>query len=633
VLCDKRNQTTRVKQVWQSDHQGSFIIHVKLPNTEIRLECSDGHEFITIQGIVAASELQTSDLIEYEYRGNLTWGIVTSIIVMPSNSPIRLIDIETESGTFLHVSGLVLHNSGKSFLSAEFAAYLVHRFLCLDGVPCTRYGLINTVLRGVFVAGDSSQAAETVWGYFAAAIQESPWFKVYFAMLNDEEKKKGMDLYKFRPDGNLAFFHKKLEFSRATSDQATLRGRSRIIGSIDELGWFDNREGAKRRAGKEVYRAIDNSMQTIRSSAEHRWNEGFYDLPTAFMLNVSSPSAEDDPIMSIAAEKRNSKVTYIFHLPTWEINPEITLEGLEDQMLTDPIGTMRDFGAQPGSGKHVMFPNPDTVYALIDDDRESLLKYHKESLKVQVKEIEYNYVKCILDKVDIDRTTPYILACDAGESNNSFSLLLASLDNDVSIVNSGVIIQPEALSNGGVATVHFPSVLDFITDLRKHISLEMVVFDRWQSTLVIQGLRDQGVDARKHTLKYDEFKAFKHRVYEEHIRIPKLEVPFSKILLQKLTDAQPMASLAKQLRTVRDTGRKITKPPVGDDDLFRCLVLADLYMVENKEKFSRRGFEVNSTSKFKSFYASVNSIQHRGANRMGMNTMNAHGVFIQKGRK
>jgi hypothetical protein len=632
ALSDRCGNISFVTKTWKSEHPGSFFFRITLSTRVVDIECSDGHEFLTRRGIVCAAELKHGDLIEAYVDGHATWGIVGSELAV--RSPITLLDIETSTGTFLHASGLVLHNSGKSFLSAEFAAYITHKLLCLDGVPCTRYGLINTVLRGTFVAGDTAQAAETVWGYFAAAVQESPWFKVYFAMLKDEERKKGMELYKFRPDGNLAFFHKKLELSRATADQATLRGRTRIIGSIDELGWFDNREAAKRRAGKEVYRALDNSLQTIRSSSELRWKEGFYDLPTAFMLNVSSPAAEDDPIMSIAAEKRNSKVTYIFHHPTWEINPEITLEGLADQMLTDPLGTMRDFGAEPGSGKNVLFPNPDTVYALIDDNKGSLMKYHKEPMEVKVKDITYNYVKAILDHITFDRTTPFILACDAGEVNNSFSLLLASLEEDVTIVNSAVIIQPEALTNGGIASVHFPSVLDFVNAMRKHISLEMVVFDRWQSTLVIQGLIDQGIDAKKHSLRYDDFKQFKQRVYEERIVIPKNEVPFEKIMLQKLTDYQPLSQLVRQLRTVRDTGRKIIKPPVGDDDVFRCLVLADKFMTENRERFANRGLQGMRQSKFKSFYANAQNMRnHQTANSLGLNNLQSQGVFIQKGRK
>ena len=47
----------------------------------------------------------------------------------------------------------------------------------------------------------------------------------------------------------------------------------------------------------------------------------------------------------------------------------------------------------------------------------------------------------------------------------------------------------------------------------------------------------------------------------------------------------PYTHMAVQFATVRESGKKIIKPEVGDDDLFRITVLAGWYMGENQKDF------------------------------------------------
>jgi hypothetical protein len=583
LLQDRNGTVTEVTKVWPVQEPGYFVVFMNLPDGKtIPIKCGHEHAWVTDRGVIATTELCYEDRIEF----GESWATVRIIKKYPGK-PVNLIDIETTSGTFLHVSGLTLHNSGKTLITAVFSSYILHKYLSMDGLPCSRYGLRNTVLMGTFIAADNKQVSETTWGQFAAEIESSPWYKTYFALLKEEEKRTGTEMYKFKPEYALAFMNKKLLFSHATGDYTGLRGRTRILGSIDELGWFESNERAKRRAGLEIYTSLNNSLKTIRSAADHKRMEGQYDLPTAYMFNVSSPAAEDDPIMTLKSKAGTAKKTFCFHLPTWEINPGISLEDFEDDMKKDPVKIMRDFGAQPGAGRNIYLPNAEIILASVDEKRESGMKFHKEFLEIDIKNTPYTYVYPKLDHIMLDRTTPYILAGDAGESGNSFSLMLCSLDENVTIVNAGVVVQPVGLASGKIATVHFPSVLQFILDLRRHITLRKVVFDRWQSTFVIQALRDQDIDAEKFSLRYEHFKLFKQRFYEERFRLPKPEVSFDKIMLQHLDDKQPSALLIKQLRTVRDNGRQVMKPAAEDDDLFRCLVLADKFLQEDPEAFRK----------------------------------------------
>ena len=583
LLRDRKGALTTVTKVWRVKESGYFKIFIRLPNQSIfPLICGHEHAFITKRGVIPASELVIEDVTEF----GETWAEICEIEKYP-NQPIQLIDIETSSGTFLHSSGLTLHNSGKTLLVATLSSYILHKYLCLDGLPYSRYGLRNTLLVGTFVAADNKQVSETTWSQFISEILDSPWFKTYFAMLKDEEKRTGIEYYKLNTEYYLAFKHKKLLFTPSTGDYIGLRGRTRIISSIDELGWLESNERAKRRAGTEIYTSLNNSLKTIRSAADKRHLEGLYDLPTAYMFNVSSPQAEDDPIMVLKSRSGTAKKTYCFHFPTWDINPNIPLTDFEEDMKKDPVKVMRDYGAQPGAGKNIYLPNAEAIFTSIDEKRVSGLKTHKDFLDLDIKNIHYTHVHPVLDHIQLDRTTPYILVGDAGESNNSFSLMICSLEESVTVCNGGVVIQPVGLPSGKIATVHFPSVLTFILAISKVITLRKVIFDRWQSTFIIQALRDSNIDAEKFSLKYEHFKIFKQRIYEERVRLLQPEIPFDRIMLQHLDDKMPSALLIKQLRTVRDNGRAVMKPAAEDDDLFRCLVLADHFIQTDPDSFKK----------------------------------------------
>ena len=99
-------------------------------------------------------------------------------------------------------------------------------------------------------------------------------------------------------------------------------------------------------------------------------------------------------------------------------------------------------------------------------------------------------------------------------------------------------------------------------------------------------------------------------------------------MLQNIEDNMPVARLLKQMRTVRDNGKTILKPQNADDDLFRCVVLADYFMNINQVKFNARlGINTIGSSIYgKSFYQSVKTA---GSGYSGSTTQNGV-VFVKK---
>ena len=627
LLMDVNFKITRVKKVWGTDQPGAFTIYFNTPMSDhtgvtLKITCGHEHQWVTDTGVVPTTSLQATSKVDFMGQ----WATV--IAIEKDKKPKKMIDIETDSGTFLHASGLTLHNSGKTFLTAVFSNYLLHRYLCLEGQPCDHYGLRNQLLMGTFVASDKSQVSETTWGNFSAEIKSSQWYNQYFEYLDSESRRVGSNLYEFKPDAFLSFYNKRILCSFAASNMVGLRGRTRFMGSIDELGWFETNSSAKKLNGREVYAALNNSLQTLRSTSETRWKSGKFDLPTAYMFNVSSPSAEDDPIMTLAAESRYNKRSYIFHYATWEINPTITQESLRPLMEKDPIKIMRDFGAEPGTGKNIFLPSGEILNANIEDGRFNAIKYGVQDHQQNIKGSIFNYVKVILSSVEVSRTIPHILACDMGESGNGFGMALCCREGAKMVVVGTILIQPKVMPDGTIATVHFPSAIDLIRELKKYVSLEMVVFDRWQSTTAIQELRDSKILADRYSLRYKDFLDFKGRYLENNVRFPEPEIPYTSLMLQNIEDNMPVARLLKQLRTVRDNGKTVIKPQNADDDLFRCIVLADYFMNINQIKFlNRLGTATIGQSVYgKSFFQSANNRNNR---TFGGSTQNGV-VFIKK---
>jgi hypothetical protein len=622
ILKDKHGTFTSVLKKEVNKQPGYFKIFLRLPDgNSAEVKCGHEHLWITPTGERVSTELLSRDLIMHEDGWCEILGIEKIRV------PKRMVDIETESKTFLGTNGVVYHNSGKTLLTGIISTYIGHRYLCLDGICANNFaGLRDTVLNATFVASDRSQVKDTTWEYFVNEVNKSSWFQNYLQYLKDEGKRLGVELYAFKEDLHLIFKHKKLMFEFKVADGTTLRGKTRFLCGIDELGWFSNREDAKVRSGKKTYAALSNSLRTVRTGCEARWGDGYYDLPTGYMISVSSPQAEDDPIMTLASNARDDKQTYNFHYATWEIAPHITRESLRSDFIKDPMAAQRDFAAIPGTGKDIFLPNVEMMHANIDDDKNNIIQYTHETFHQVVKGTVYNYVKAILQGLPIDRTVPYCLALDAGEVQNSFAIILTSMRDDKTSIDGLIQIKPVMVNTvGSIAAVHFPSVTDLIKEMARKVSIQEVIIDRWQSASIVHELRDVGIKAERYSLKYADLVNFKNRYLANLVIYPAPEIRFQLLMLEHLTDKMPIAQLLKQTRTVRDNGKQVLKPAQGDDDLFRCSVLADYIMNRDKKDYQMRlGISRALENGMKAFFVNgqimrdlITKIQSRAASGIG----------------
>jgi len=473
--------------------------------------------------------------------------------------------------------------SGKSVLTSAFiATYVLHRYLMIKN-PSAYFGLLpNSTLHMTFVALTYNQAYDTLWSPFTEAYDSSPWFQEYNKMLDYYANKYGVPirLYDYKKTF-LYYEHKRLTAYPSGPDKRKLRGRTRIFAATDEIGWFDSWRSSSESVkfnSDEIVAALERSLRTVRSEAAMRRKRGDYNSLDAYLVNISSPSSSNDKIIRLIREANKAKNRIAYHYATWEMNPKISKEDLDDEFRKDPVGAQRDYGAVPTLGDSVWISNPYVVEKLISKRVRNAVKY-----KVVTKRDKFGnstqYLKVMF--LHNHNRNPHILSIDNGYNNNGFAIVAKYYDfeRDKSVTDLICVAYPSA-----TLPINFRYMFKYtIQPIIQEMNVRIVVFDQWQSIDYKQELLDSGIESEIYSLTYDDFREVEKRIYGEKIILPKPEIPFKDIVNPSLSydefiEGKPVANFIYQLLSVKRSGRKIIKDDSVGDDIFRAWVLSEAYI-------------------------------------------------------
>jgi hypothetical protein len=490
--------------------------------------------------------------------------------------------------------------SGKSASAASYSSYVTHRYLKFPRLAdLTTAMQKSTELTGTFVSLTFAKALSLLWVPYKNIIDESSWFQEYFGMLDHYGEKYGIELYR-RKDEYTKFFHRNLKFYPMSPMGPSLRGDTRILGAIDELGLFrlpsgNDEEDEKVMANAdEVHKSLTNSLTTVQSIRIKLLQQQM-NPPPAMMIGVSSPMSMRDKVMRLLDESRTEngkKYILGINLPTWKVNPHIE--------RSSPIITLayernaekaeRDFGANPPR-VHNTFVKPTQVP-------------HKIWVAKNTHKLRYQYDQPgeIYGKVDLAYKPKYpsVLCLDAGHTNNSFSLVGGHFDfaRQKTVVSTLI----EVMTHDG-RRVDFNKVYEhIILPVMKDINCVALFADQWQSLdLLSRAKSDMGVATwtkgprcltKQYSPKRSDFDSLVAMMENYSLELPFLAESDYKDVLErsieyKTLNGQPEKHLLLQMLTVTDLGpqRAPTKGAGYTDDLFRALVLVGLI---HKEKVFER---------------------------------------------
>lgn len=510
-------------------------------------------------------------------------------------------------------------SSKSSSVASFFWTYILHRYLALPSL--TNYFRMpsNSMLEMVAVAPIKEQINTNMWTPFKHAFDTSPWFREYVGFLNTEEKRLGLPMY-MRQQTYVGFPSKRLILTMRAANSSTLRGSSRLAGTLDELGHFNlSPEGKKLagiRDGAEVFTSIRRSLRTVRSAAEYRRTKfGDYDAIDGYMFCISSPSSIGDAIEQRAALAPKLPRVFFRRYATWEVNPWLLETTLREEEGAEEVKFNRDYGAiPPRAASPFIEPSP-FLKQLVDKEytKRPLITY--EIRTAQDKDLGITLLRPVLTRKTPDKTMPRVLTVDNGEKKNSFAICIGSYypEHDGVLLEEFIEVAPYEDHRVDLQWCYD----ELVVPLVRLLSIPMVIYDRWESSYAIRDLRtNYNIDAIQYSLKWKDFEAFKENLRASRVWFPIPEVdPDDLLLTNNLVERarHPRAHFQLQLTTVNQFGRKVTKPDNGNDDLFRCAVLAQWAIMNNKEKF-RRGTRTRSGGpKRSNVFSTAGRGNHAGA--------------------
>ena len=504
---------------------------------------------------------------------------------------------------------------GKSFVLALISSYAVHKYLKLQKITEVFPGVAsNTTLTGTFIGLRFDDAVALLWNPFKDILISNPWFIEYNKLMSHYNNKFGEEHFKIM-DTYIKYGYRNMFFHPSGPNKRTLRGRTRILGGIDEIGWFDSDEGSdakERTSASEVYTAVENSLGTLRVGHEILLKNGMNNVVPPLFLNISSPSEQKDKIMSLIRQSTNSREILGFHHATWEINP---LYSRECEFITkkyndDPIKAERDFGANPPLTDSPFFERPSVLGDAFGKFKNGI-EYEYQHGKNNAGD---NLRAGKITRINIDRNSqpPSVLALDAGYSNNSFSLAVANI-HEPKVLKFSTLCEIIPKVNHYKLS-HSKIVADLIYKLIDSMNIVAVFADRWQSILLLHQLEDKypKILVEKYSVKYSDFIDYKSYLEGGSILLPSLSKKPKELdttvyseTYPNCFDFNPVDHLYHQLKTVKDTGKTVTKGGGYTDDLVRASVLATAKLLN--PKFAEEYLKVSNTTTTRKFVGTTMS--------------------------
>lgn len=488
-------------------------------------------------------------------------------------------------------NGILNHNSGKTALIGMISAYLTHLLLKTPN-PSKTFGLTeNMIITCTYAAVTFQQALHNVWNpYVKPNITQSPWFREYFKMMDYYSNRNPMPLYKSM-DTFVFFYHKGLFLSPYTPDRRTLRGATRGIAVIDELGWFDTNNTSKENSGvransEETVAALFNSLGTLIQEHSRLRKKGHNTIPNPVMMNISSPSSKTDGICTRYNMVHEDPQMFGFHYPTWEMSPKYERKHqlIVSAFNKNPINAARDWGAEPPMSSNPFITNEDVFDSLVHENKNS----RKNLIALTRKKITSNsgmpMTGATYHLTRNTEKTNRLMTIDAGSVNNSFVIAIGRVDPDTELPMLEGLGEIVPYPN---REINFSSIFnEVINPLIEELGVIALVADRWQSKKLLHDAEAENEDlsSQEFSLKMPDFIGYRDAVMEGAMHLLKPEISIDEIMkakvedLNRLFENKPVAHFIHQNMTVVQTIKTVEKGYKLTDDLFRAVVLLHSYL-------------------------------------------------------
>lgn len=362
--------------------------------------------------------------------------------------------------------------------------------------------------------------------------------------------------------------------------------------NCDEIGWMigGTSDGIKFNAD-EIYASINNSLMTAKEAYLKLLQQGYNNLPPPINCNLSSPSSKKDKICRLYEDSKHDRFMYGAHLATWEVNPNLPLDGPTMQALKrkNEREFWRDFGAVPPNSSSAFFSSPELFEDCYQGNNICKIKKLHHLLRDQ----EFTYGKLIVPRAESQKPNR-ILAMDAGVVNNSFAFAIAHIVDTKEfrypVFDALVEIIPD-----DQAPLNYSKIYDdVIKPMIEQLNIKLVCTDRWQNLKILSDIENDKklkCQTKQYSVKYSDFLDFRQAVYDNHVKFPKPELKGDDIERAGNDsypygfEDKPVSHFIFQALTVVDMmGKTVAKGEGLTDDLFRAAVLGYSIILRDEYK-------------------------------------------------
>lgn len=465
--------------------------------------------------------------------------------------------------------------ASKSTTAAIIASFVEHKLLLLQS-PSKYFGQMpNQTFEISFVATTAKQSEKTVHDAWRGLREHSPWIQSYLKKLKKLETHVGQ--YYEENSKEVSYNHTNLKFESFSSNSAGIAGATRVASFIDELARFDTSDS--KRSAKEVYRVFNQGLRTVRSVKQRKV------IPNCFgiLVSTTSPISVTDYAMMLGEKAPTLPNMLYIHKPTWEFNPYEPRINFDNDFRADPIGSERDYGANPPLAATPLIQDIEAFDRCINPNLKPTVEfkivYPKDPMGIE-------YVGKDIKSSTIDSVNEKVIWGDAGKSKDSFTLVMAHgewIDNTWKTIYDFIMsIRP--ITNPK-KIVHFQSAEDIIKQVAKKHKIKLVKFDRWNSEQLIQHLRFANIDAGDYRLSANEYIFYRDCINAGKINMLPAKSedlgkdPYTPEDFGGMSDAGRALHELKHLERSQDF-KKVDHNAENHNDLACCLVGAN-YLVQN----------------------------------------------------
>lgn len=432
--------------------------------------------------------------------------------------------IEAEETEHFVENGLMSHNSGKNSMSQIIFTYVIYQLLCLKD-PAVYLGKISgDNIDLVNMALNARSASNAFFKTFVTRIKSISWFdKKYNDRSTDIIFDKNVTLHSLNSEHSSAegmnvFYFLQDEPAGETLERATSMNQAL---SATVASRFP-------KSGRGLAIAFARSKTDFMMT---RWDDAVIDKEVkhfshTFKLNNNledgSPgnefTIEWDEETAIGYKYDNM---YAVKLPTWRVNPTVSIEDFKMDFYHNEADALMRFAAMPpNADENAFFKNHDKLARVFNSEN----GYDHDRADVIIpndSENEY-FIHVDLSRV-ADRTVVAMSHVDHWEIYEDN--LIKSEDAKPYIKTDLFRVWEPTKSD----PVNHGQVAEFIVDLCKKFNVNTVSFDSWGIHGMIDYLTEVGINAVKQSLARPEYQEFAMLVGEE-----RLDAPYDERLLEEL---------------------------------------------------------------------------------------------------